>query len=157
MEQITLPGFAGPQDDDLTSWSLDDPPMVGWWDTLLYHDSPEGLETIGPNSPIFRRWWSGPISGWSIAVLPAMAGYPLQRVAETPFKPQDPLTRIAWRGRRTKAPSYTYKLEAQSITREALAAAMGAAVVMFPHASAGIDPAENVPKQSRKRRVFIWV
>ena len=148
---------------EVTEWAEGDPPMVGWWDTIIPRVSPGDGVTVGsislPEDQVWRRWWSGPISGWSAAVIPAYAGYPLQRIAEMPFRPADARTVILYRGLKAPAKYYPFGLNQTSLSTEALAAAMGAAVVMFPHLSESFVPKDGPPPEgrgARRRRIIVW-
>lgn len=150
--------------EEVTDWAEGDPPMVGWWDTIIPKVCPATDETPSrvslPEDQVWRRWWGGPISGWSAAVIPAYAGYPLQRIAEMPFRPADPNTVILYRGLKVPAKYYPFKLWKESVTTDAVAAAMGATVVMFPHLTASFVPKDGPPPEEpvvrSRRRIFVW-
>lgn len=106
MEQQTLPGI--PAAPALTNWnSAEDPPMIGWYDFT---------EIFPPNEEnIRRRWWGGPIMGWTVPYLgnddvkpPYLQAllrgwwrglvepadhYPFPLQVKTEFQPMKPLTR----------------------------------------------------------------
>lgn len=102
-----------------TPWTQGDPPMIGWWDTVIITaeecdiNDVEAQVKLCADKPSFRRWWGGPISGWSIAVTPYYQGLELSRIALMRFRPDHPNTSvILYRGLLVpaKLKDYRYKL-----------------------------------------------
>jgi hypothetical protein len=137
--------------NELTDWAQGDPPMIGWWDTIL-PTTPAGLIVNDESGQVFRRWWGGPVSGWSVAVTPSYQGFELRRIASMPWRPEDPalVGGIWWRGSRVKTKT-TYPLQCVHLD-QAVIDVFVKGVVLFPHL---VQPRPTKPAPKARVRVEI--
>ena len=140
---------------DHTDWAQSDPPMIGWWDTIL-PTTPAGLVVNDESGQVFRRWWGGPVSGWSVAVTPNYQGFELRRIASMPWRPEDPalVKALWWRGSRAKMKT-TYPLNCMHVD-QAVIDVFVKGVVLFPHL---VQPRPTTPPATppAKARVRVVV
>jgi hypothetical protein len=125
--------------------------MVGWWDTIL-PTTPAGQVVNDESGLIFRRWWGGPVSGWSVAVTPAYQGFELRRLASMPWRPENPASAkyLWWRGSPSKLKT-SYPLGCTHLD-QAVIDVFVRGVVLFPHL---VQPRPTVPAPKPRVRVVV--
>lgn len=165
---------ATPEDADWlkphTPYALGDPPMIGWWETIIADMTEDRQPPSGAVS--YMRWWGGPVSGWSIAVTPYYQGLELHRVAEMPWRPSTATSVIWWRGFKEPQAGCRYPLGIRCIDvstvrkansdlvnfRDAagfLAEAIRAAAPVVPRSRVRVEPEVQMPLFKPRTRVNV--